>query len=69
VRDRLDAGTEDDVVQPVFDAVERLITENTFSLGDSLGAEFIEVTWDHPRAAAHMGPVTRERARLGDRGR
>lgn len=65
VRERLDGDTEGDAVQRAFDAVERLITDDQYPLGDALAAEFIEAIWDHPLAAGRMGPRTRARAQPG----
>ena len=65
VRDCLDCDTDDDAVKRAFDAVERLIRDNEFPLGDALAAEFIEGVWDHPQAPARMGAATRARARPG----
>lgn len=62
VRGHVDAGTEDDAVRRAFNAIEQLIVDQHFALGDALAAEFIEATWDHPAAREHMGPMTRERA-------
>lgn len=65
VRDRLDRHADDDAVDRAFGAVERLITDDEYPLGDALATEFIEVVWDHPDARAHMGAATRERAQPG----
>ena len=65
VRDRLDAGRDDDAVQRAFDAVEAIITDDRYPLGDALAAEFIEAVWDHPQAVALMGSTTRKRAQPG----
>ena len=65
VRDRLDGDTDGDAVQRAFDAVERLISDDDYPLGDALAAEFIEVVWDHPQAPARMGAATRARAQPG----
>lgn len=61
VRNRLDDPSGDDAIRRAFAAVERLIIDSHFPLGDALAAEFIEGTWDHPRAEAHMGAATRGR--------
>lgn len=63
VRDRLEDGTDEDAVMRTFAAIERLVTDEGFPLGDALAAEFIEAIWDHPSANERMGPTTRERAR------
>jgi hypothetical protein len=62
VRDRVNDGTDNDAVRRVFKAIERLIVDPQFTLGDALAAEFIEATRDHPAACEHMGPMTRKRA-------
>lgn len=59
---RLAETPTDEALGRVFDAIEDLITESSFALGDALAAEFIEATWDNPAAVALMGPRTRERA-------
>ena len=61
----LGAKPDDDAARRTFDAVERLITDADYTLGDPLAAEFIEVVWDHPHAASLMGDATRQRARPG----
>lgn len=63
VCDRLANGGEEDAVRRVFAAVERLIADDGFPLGDALAAEFIEVIWDYPGAVEWMGAKTRDRAR------
>jgi hypothetical protein len=62
VCERVEDGTGDDAVRRAFNAIEQLIADHRFALGDALAAEFIEATWDHPAAREHMGPMTRERA-------
>lgn len=58
---RVDAG-DADAARRALDAIEHLIDDRRFELGDALAAEFVEVVGDDPRLFALMGPRTRERA-------
>lgn len=62
VCERLEMSSDEDAVRRAFDAIEHLIADRRFQLGDALAAEFIEATWNCPGAERLRGHRTRERS-------
>jgi hypothetical protein len=61
--DRVRGGDEGAVTLRAFDAIERLVADDSNAWGDILGAEFVEQAVDEPRTVELMGPMTRRRVR------